>query len=392
MPAFNPPPLDPRLAELLTDYPPHLFTEQFYQSVELTDRYCLDLAIELLQRLDIALALKAWHSVDGLCRQLDFSPRFRAALEWLLARVAVADLVEISEEDGARSYRLTGELPPSQLVELRQTGLAIDPANAATLDLLDAAAAAYPTVARGTANGEQALFGMGQLGLWLAYFHNGNPTYAVNNWVGAMACVPRLAEKARFRILELGAGAGSGTSILLQVLNEQGLLDRLECYRVTEPNAFFRRRGERELKARYPDVALEFRALDIDRPWEEQDVARDGFDLVYGVNVLHVATDLVFSLKEARATLAPSGWLVIGECLRQFPGQPIYAELIFKILDGFSEVKTDPEIRPEPGFLTPWQWQRAFARAGFEQIGLSPDQERIRAIYPRFFTGAIWGR
>jgi hypothetical protein len=55
-------------------------------------------------------------------------------------------------------------------------------------------------------------------------------------------------------------------------------------------------------------------------------------------------------------------------------------------------VETDPEIRPNPGFLTAEQWRRAFLKAGFTRPEVAPDIERIREIYPHFFTGAICGR
>ena len=124
-------------------------------------------------------------------------------------------------------------------------------------------------------------------------------------------------------------------------------------------------------------------------PWKSQDLAVDEFDLIYAVNVLHISKDLLFSLRQARSALAPAGWLVIAECLRPAPNQPLYPELMFQILESFTEVEIDPEIRPNPGFLTAAQWRRAFTTAGFDQVQVAPDVEAIHEIYPHFFTGAI---
>jgi hypothetical protein len=107
---------------------------------------------------------------------------------------------------------------------------------------------------------------------------------------------------------------------------------------------------------------------------------------------MHVSKNLLFSLKEARSALATDGWLVIGECVRPYDNQPMYPELMFQTLDSFTNVETDPEIRPNPGFLTAEQWRRAFLRAGFPRTEIAPDIERIREIYPHFFTGAICGQ
>src|SRR5439155_848922 len=83
--------------------------------------------------------------------------------------------------------------------------------------------------------------------------NNDNLTYAVNNWVGAAAAANHLASQPRLQILEVGAGTGSATEILLHLLDERGLLPRLERYLITEPNAYFRRCNQRKLAAQYPN-------------------------------------------------------------------------------------------------------------------------------------------
>jgi len=275
---------------------------------------------------------------------------------------------------------------------LRALALNIDPGNAATLDLLDHAAGLYGIVATGEKGGDQNLLGPQGVPLWLNYFHNDNLTYAVNNWVGAAAAADRLSSRPMLRVLEIGAGTGSATEILLTLLGERELLPRLERYVVTEPNAYFRRCNQRKLAAQYPNLPLEWTTVDLDLPWGAQGIAPGEFDLVYAVNVMHISKNLLFSLNEARSALATGGWLVIGECVRPYDNQPMYPELMFQILDSFANVETDPEIRPNPGFLTAEQWRRAFSRAGFTRTEIAPDIERIREIYPHFFTGAICGQ
>jgi SAM-dependent methyltransferase len=236
------------------------------------------------------------------------------------------------------------------------------------------------------------LFGSKGIGLWLSYFHNDNLTYTVNNWVAAILASDRLSSCATLRVLEIGAGAGSGSETLLRLLDEKGLLPSIERYLVTEPNSFFRRRAQRELTNRFPGVPLEWGTLDLNLPWSNQIPPPAQFDLIYAVNVLHVSKDLLFSLKQAESMLASDGWLVLGECVRPYPNQPIYPELMFQNLESFIAVRTDPEIRPRPGFLTPEQWRSAFNRSGFVHAAIAPNIEKIRDIYPHFFTGAICGQ
>jgi SAM-dependent methyltransferase len=369
-----------------------VFSEQLYQSIELLERYSVEMAIDLAHRLNVVDYLSHWRSADDLCRLLSFQPSFKFALQWILERLAEIDCVEARTDGNTRLYRLRHTLRKPDLENLRAAALQIDPANAATLDLLDHAASLYPAVASGEQSGDRNLLGPQGVPLWLNYFHNDNLSYAVNNWVGAALAAERVSNQRALRILEVGAGPGSGSEILLRVFDERGLLPRVERYLITEPNAFFLRCGQRKLARQYPDLPLEWGALNLDLPWSTQGITPGQFDLIYAVNVMHISKDLLFSLNEARSALASDCWLVIGECLRPYFNQPIYPELMFQILESFTNVRTDPEIRPNPGFLTAEHWRRAFTRAGFQCAEVAPNIDRIREIYPHFFTGAVCGQ
>ena len=74
-PTFKAPPRDPRLAHWLKDYPPQVFSERLYESIELMERYSIELAIDLLRRLDVIDQLGKWQSAGELCQVL-FSAAF----------------------------------------------------------------------------------------------------------------------------------------------------------------------------------------------------------------------------------------------------------------------------------------------------------------------------
>ncbi len=389
---FETRPSDPRLAQCLQQFPPAVFSERLYQSIELMERYSVELAVDLSRQLNLVDQLDGWRSADELCGVLSFQPRFKFALRWMLERLVESGCAQARNNGESRCYHLRDTLWEPDLKALRAIGLSIDPANAATLDLLDHAASLYVAVASGQQSGDHNLLGPQGVPLWLNYFHNDNLTYAVNNWVGAVLAVDHVSTHRTLRILELGAGTGSASEILLQLLAERDLLPRVERYRITEPNAYFRRCNQRKLTAQYPNVPLEWAPLDLDLPWKSQGIDSKEFDLVYAVNVMHISKNLLFSLSEARSALAADGWLVIGECVRPYDNQPIYPELMFQILDSFTNVETDPQVRPNPGFLTAEQWRRAFSRAGFTDTKVAPDIDQIREIYPHFFTGAISGQ
>lgn len=374
------------------ELPESLFPESFVASVVLAEDYGAAWAVELARRLELDGALAEGVTAAELSRRRGLVAPFVPALEWLLARLAASGHLRVEPTGEGPRYLLDAPLPEADLEGHRRQLLAADPANAALIDLLDAAGRAYPTVATGEATGEGVLLGPAGTGLWARYFHNDNPLYAINNLIAALAAANRLPVERPLTLLEVGAGGGSGTEALLREILRRGHGQRLESFLITEPSPFFRRRSERNLRAAYPDLPLAFADLDIDRPWAEQGVEPGSCSLVYGVNVFHVARDLGAALARAWAALAPGGWLVAGEHLRPFPGQPLAAEMVFRLLAGFNDVVTDSRLRPNPGFLTPEGWQGALAAAGFEAVEIVPDLCRIRESYPHFLSGAVCGR
>ena len=97
---------DPRLAESLKEFPSAIFSERLYQSIELMERYSIELAIDLLGQLNLAEQLGAWLSADELCGLLRFQPRFRLPLHWMLTRLVETGCVEVQSDNGTRSFRL----------------------------------------------------------------------------------------------------------------------------------------------------------------------------------------------------------------------------------------------------------------------------------------------
>src|SRR5207302_9057214 len=139
----------------------------------------------------------------------------------------------------------------------------------------------------------------------------------------------------------------------------------LSAHLVTEPVALFRRRAARTRRAAWPGAPLVFAALDVNQTWAAQDVGPASVQLVWGVNVFHLARDLEAVLAEARAALVPGGWLVIGEGLRPRRGEPAGAELPFRLLASFTNVDLAPETRATPRFLSAEERLGAAGRAGF---------------------------
>jgi len=394
--------LDPRFYEHLGEIPGDLFDDRLFWSVELVERYAREWAIELVATLGLWQALEGSGAAGATAAEAvewaALEPGIQSAVAWIFEQLVATGLLHAVGPAGAttgRRFRPAAPLRPSHRQVVHEAAIEHHENNGPFLDLIDAAGEALPRIARGECTGEAALLGASGLGRWARYFSNDNPVYALNNRLAAVAVAERLPSTPGC-VLEVGAGAGSASEALLELLETRGSLGRLARFLITEPAALLRRRAGRTLPGRWPPeetgIALSFDALDIDRPWHDQGIEPGSVDLVFGVNVFHVARNLQRSLLEAHAALAPGGWLVAGECLRPHPGQPVAAELPFLLLESFRDVELDPELRPHPGFMTPELWVANFERAGFVDVDVVPDVRVLRELYPRITTGTVCGR
>lgn len=374
-------------------FPPDLlalFDEAFVRSCELFEEYVYRCAIGVFREAGLAEALGSGATATQAVERagLDAAAALVPA-DWILRELAVRGALGAVAEggDGTR-YRLVDPLPDLPTDSILEEQSRVDPGSLPSYAIARLAAEHYPAVLRGETTGERVLFSPDTIGAWLDYFAAGNKLYAVSNVLGAMAA-ERAFPAGGGPILELGGGLGSGAAALLDRLGACGRSAELPSYRFTELSVPFLRRAQRSLAARFPGWPLAFARLDMNEPFAVAGVAEGTQALVYGVNTLHVAHDLAFTLLEVRRALRPGGKLVLSECVRPFSGVPVYVEFVFNLLEAFRSPKLVPPWRPNGGFLTPEQWTGALEAGGFTGVRLLPDVVSLREAYPSLVVAAI---
>jgi len=378
---FTPSPVTPALYDVLAaeGLGRDLFDPHQHACCERVEHFVRHLAYETLRHLGAVPPDDAHRSVTALAAAGGLDPTFAPRLRWLLD-LLVSGRVLANEEAG---YRLA-QAPIHASADLAAAALTEDPRYAPTYELLAEAAKLYPRVARGETLAEPALLARPRL--WVRYFSNDNPYYALGNHVAARAAAGRLSAGAR--VLEVGGGLGSSAAAFFAAAVERGVPP--SRYRLTDPVPFFRRRAERELVPP-AGCAVEALSLDMNAPWEHQDVAPGAWDLVWGVNAFHLARSQRTVLEAAWKALRPGGLLVLGEGLRREPGVPEAAEFPFQLLESYHAV-TMGDDRPHPGFPHPPVLARALASVGFTSIEVVPDPDLVRPHYAGFLGGAICAR
>ncbi len=369
-----------------------LFSPEFILCSEHFDRFTIDMVLRLVRELGLEEELSEGATVPEILEKKKYAPRAEIPLAWFFRKLAAEDLLSVEGSGAQARYRSRGPLPPGQPDRAEALARSIDPRSIPPFTVVRAMVEHVPAFLRGEKTGEEILFSPAKLPLWFDYFSNENLLYQINNRLGAEAVVRALPSSRPATVVEIGGGAGSAALALAQRLSQDSRLSRIERYFFTEIVPTFLRRAERALKSRFPSMPVEFSRLDMDRDFVEQGIPPGIADVVYAVNTVHIAKDLGATLQRIRETLKPGGVAVFSECVRPFEGQPIYVEFVFNFLENFTGVVTDAATRPNHGFLTPDNWRKAFAAAGFEKPEILPDVESLARHYDAFFVAAVSAR
>lgn len=358
-----------------------LFTERFMAAAEVFDDLVNAACWRILDGMG-RLPPEQGASEAALRDETPLPSRARPAFRYLFEKLLSSGLLARKAGDLTRTAT-----PPGLVQSLAAELAAREPDAAVGAEIVGILLDEAPAFFTGTKSGEEILFAPGRLPLWFRYFSNGNVLYALNNALGAEILSRTVPPDAS--ILEVGGGGGSAAEAALVRLGP-----RVSRYRFTELVSVFARRGERAARAAAsPRTAVETGRLDMSKPWRSQGIEPGSFDAVYSVNCFHVAPELPFVLAEAKAALRPGGAVVVSECIRpSIHDRPTWVEFVFDFLESFTNVKTDPVLRPTHGFLTPGAWRRSFVAAGYRLVEVVPDVDRLARHYPDFFVGAVVAR
>ncbi|VUC20324.1 unnamed protein product [Clonostachys rosea] len=180
------------------------------------------------------------------------------------------------------------------------------------------------------------------------------------------------------RILEIGAGTGGTTDLILRQLDgrlaENGTSTAFYSYTYTDVSAgFFPAAMRRFPHHRYPNIR--FQTLDISSDPETQGFAPASFDLIVAANVLHATPELGRTLANVRKLLRPDGRLL----LQEISMEARWVNLIMGVLPGWWLGGEDG--RKEEPYVTPARWAEELRKVGFSNpsIVLDVNEEPFQA-------------
>src|SRR3989339_838366 len=231
------------------------------------------------------------------------------------------------------------------------------------IKLLSACIKDYPAILTGKKNYKEALFPNGSNGLVENIYRNGI-VFRRNNDLVALGAESYIREKikkdptTKVNILEIGAGTGVTTGVILDRINKYGKY--VEYYYTDIAPDLLRFGREKYGKTSF----VQFRILNIERSLEESDLRMGDYDIVVAANVLHATANIKNTINQAKKLLKKNGILILNETT-EFS---IFASLAFGLSSGWW-LFDDKEYRmPNSALLSGEMWEKILENCGFNYI------------------------
>ncbi|CAM3275740.1 putative Phenylalanine racemase (ATP-hydrolyzing) [Xenorhabdus nematophila ATCC 19061] len=328
--------------------------------------YAIVALAETLQAHFIPDVFPAWWSRSDWYQALKVLPHYHPYSDVMLTLLQQQGWCET--EDSKEHDRLM--LPPMTMLQqqrtnLRQKLLAQNSAWQASLDTLDIVLEGVIPVIQGSKPATALLFPDGNTELVSALYSH-NPLFDTANRHLAQEIANRLIccqSTTPLRVLEIGAGTGSSTTVILSALAEKGIATE---YWFTDVSAAFLRRAHERYGAK-----LTIKRFDLEKELSEQEMPCDYFDAVIASNVIHATRNIDASLRRIDQLLRPTGDVFL---LEMVCNAAIY-QLIFGLTEGWWHFQ-DPVYRhAQSPLLSQQSWHHLFTQRNWSSIHSDPDKE-----------------
>ena len=171
--------------------------------------------------------------------------------------------------------------------------------------------------------------------------------------------------KDSIRVLEVGAGTGATSDVVIQSIVENGLEKRLEEYCYTDLSPYFLM----DAKKRYGNARwLVTKEVDVNMSMSEQGIAPHSYDVIIAAGVINNVDDTVNTLKYLSQCLREDGVLFVSEAV----GEAIQM-LISQVF--MMQKAKDARGNANQTFLSQKMWFEAFDGAGLMLEDWTPRAE-----------------
>ncbi len=171
--------------------------------------------------------------------------------------------------------------------------------------------------------------------------------------------MPKLGKNGKIKILEVGAGTGSTSTMIFDAVGEYG---EHISYIYTDISPGLINYGKKTFEADNPFV--EFKILDVEKDVETQGYELFDFDIVIATNVFHATRRINNTLRYTKALLKTNGWLIINEGVKNLD----FLTYTFGLLKGWWLYDDETGRLPGGPTLSLAMWRNVLHEEGFGSI------------------------
>jgi len=201
------------------------------------------------------------------------------------------------------------------------------------------------------------LFPGGESSAVSAIYRDSRGARLLNRALALVAARAAAHTTERLRVLEVGAGTGSATRVLLPELRQY-----VAEYWFTDVSPAFVQQGRAAFGENGP---IQYGVLDLDEDLESQGFTSKSFELIIAANVLHATRELTPVLKRLAGLLAPGGVLLLQEGVKPLAWQ----DLTFGLTDGWWTFR-DEDLRRDHPLISGSAWLESLRSSGFEHASV----------------------
>jgi SAM-dependent methyltransferase len=354
---------------------------------KLTDYYLMKLINDIFEKNGINDILKFPVTVNDIIKKNNYSESSYSSIKWMLDRLSLDGYIKNENAN----YSLSGKTMDYNLANIREEAEKKAPDSIAAFNMLKLMADNYPDYFSGKKTGVDIIFSPENIDTTNSYYSN-NLFYNVHNIAGARILNWDIESRKNPVIIEIGGGLGGGTKqFLSQRVNDKKDINNFK-YIFTDVANKMLRSTRRDLSLITDNLgAFYFQKLDFNKKLVESGYEENSTDVVWGVNAVHVASDLRFSLEEFYKTLKPGGSIIIAETVRPAGNRMIQQEFLLNTLPDYWNTKLDSDIRPRSGFMDWSLWVNALVKIGFTDVKTIPDMRVLENQYDNCYVAVIRG-
>ncbi|PGH13811.1 hypothetical protein AJ79_03379 [Helicocarpus griseus UAMH5409] len=325
-----------------------------------TSRLSVALIVEAFEQLNCSLRSATPGETLQRVRYLD---QYERLIQWVYS--FLEDEAHLIDKDAASGLprRTAVAIPPTSSESIMKELLEAYPDWAVATKLIYHAGKSLARVLSGETDGIQVLFGSAEGHDLVAGLYRDHP---FNIMLAGQMCdlIGRLAKKAAgtsrtLKILEMGAGTGGTTCVLIPFLASLGISVE---YTFTDLSSSLVAAARRTYAKKYP--FMRFAVHDIEKPPTDELCGQQ--HIVIASNAVHATHNLLESAINIRKVLRPDGFLMLLEQTECMP----FSNLVFGLLEGwwlFDDGRIHAIVSAE-------HWERDLHAAGFGHVDWTDGQ------------------